>query len=185
LIPAEQLDIWEASGKVLSGTGHRPNKLGDEYQLIGPITTPLREKTAQLIELLKPKKIISGMALGFDQILALAALELNIPLLAAVPCDDQERIWPSKSQELYWKILNNPLCETLVVSPGPYHVSKMNIRNNWMCDNSDALLAAWDGSSGGTANCVKYARKIGMNIFYIPLKEKKTSEETTLFDKTD
>ena len=35
----------------------------------------------------------------------------------------------------------------------------MNLRNKYMVDNSDLLLAVWNGKKGGTANTVKYARK--------------------------
>jgi uncharacterized phage-like protein YoqJ len=31
-------------------------------------------------------------------------------------------------------------------------------RNEWMVDHCDLLIAVWDGSEGGTANCVRYAR---------------------------
>ena len=34
----------------------------------------------------------------------------------------------------------------------------MQKRNEWIVDNSLRLLALWDGSKGGTANCVTYAR---------------------------
>jgi uncharacterized phage-like protein YoqJ len=34
----------------------------------------------------------------------------------------------------------------------------MQARNEWMVDNSNAMIAVWDGSPGGTANTVKYAQ---------------------------
>lgn len=40
-------------------------------------------------------------------------------------------------------------------------------RNQWMVDRADAVLAVWDGSPGGTANCVNYARKVGKPITII------------------
>ena len=36
-----------------------------------------------------------------------------------------------------------------------------------MVDNSDVLIACWNGTSGGTANCVKYAEKTGNKIYRI------------------
>ncbi|PAD70641.1 hypothetical protein CHH83_02225 [Bacillus sp. 7586-K] len=35
----------------------------------------------------------------------------------------------------------------------------MQKRNEWMVDNSDYVIAVWDGTKGGTGNCVKYAQK--------------------------
>jgi hypothetical protein len=36
-----------------------------------------------------------------------------------------------------------------------------------MVDHAELLIAVWDGTSGGTANCVKYARKDGVEIWRI------------------
>jgi hypothetical protein len=36
-----------------------------------------------------------------------------------------------------------------------------------MVDNSDLLIAVWDGSSGGTSNCVSYATIKGKQIIRI------------------
>jgi uncharacterized phage-like protein YoqJ len=43
----------------------------------------------------------------------------------------------------------------------------MQDRNIWMVDHCDALIAVWDGTSGGTANCVRYAQKVGKPIVFI------------------
>ena len=36
-----------------------------------------------------------------------------------------------------------------------------------MVDHSDCVIAVWDGSRGGTGNCVEYARKQEKHILYI------------------
>lgn len=33
----------------------------------------------------------------------------------------------------------------------------MQIRNQWMVDRADQVIGIWDGTSGGTANCLEYA----------------------------
>ena len=40
----------------------------------------------------------------------------------------------------------------------------MQRRNEYMVDKADTLIAVWNGTSGGTANCVKYAKKKGVDI---------------------
>jgi len=45
-----------------------------------------------------------------------------------------------------------------VCEPG-YAAWKMQRRNEAMVDACTHVLALWDGSSGGTENCVKYAEK--------------------------
>jgi len=182
-ISQEQLQLWEQSEKVLAGTGHRPEKLNKEYELVGPCATNIRKELAKLFEILRPSKVISGMALGFDQLLALFSIEKGIPVLAAVPCDNQEKVWPKKSQERYTQILSSKLVSTYVVCPEAYHPGTMQVRNEWMCDHSNGLVAAWDGTSDGTANCIRYARKNSMSIFYINLDLQKTKDpQNRLFE---
>lgn len=43
----------------------------------------------------------------------------------------------------------------------------MQNRNEHMVDNSEDCIAVWDGTSGGTGNCVKYAQRVGKNVIRI------------------
>lgn len=36
-----------------------------------------------------------------------------------------------------------------------------------MVDNSDFVIAVWDGTKGGTANCVRYAKKLNKELVAI------------------
>jgi len=143
----------------LGFTGHRPNKLGgysedNARQWITGFTNFL-ERGAQYYDSVE---VISGMALGVDQWVAEAALNLNLPLHAYIPFPGQENAWPASSQQVYRKILNQATTTT-TVSQGPYNPSFMQIRNQAMVDAADRYVAIWDQTSGGTANCVAYARK--------------------------
>ena len=109
---------------------------------------------------LKPERVISGMALGFDTWLAADALQQGIPLIAAVPFEGQERCWPQRAQEQYRDLLKSA-AEVQIISQGPYSPRMYQVRNEWMVDHCDLLLAGWTGEKGGTANCVAYARKVG------------------------
>ena len=40
----------------------------------------------------------------------------------------------------------------------------MQKRNRYMVDNSDIVIAVWDGTPGGTENTVRYAEKLGRKI---------------------
>lgn len=103
---------------------------------------------------------ISGMALGWDTAWAVAAIRLGVPLIAAVPFDGQESRWPAESQRRFRSILEHAR-EVHVVSAGGYSPAAMHARNRWMVDRCDLLCALWNGSSGGTAGCVAYARSVG------------------------
>lgn len=75
--------------------------------------------------------------------------------------------WPEESQKIYWEILNNPLTKKVIVCPGGYSAEKMQTRNEWMVNVCNKIAAVWDGTPGGTANCVKYARKMKREIIEI------------------
>lgn len=96
------------------------------------------------------------MALGVDQIAASAAIELDIPFIAAVPFLGQEKMWPTQSQDFY-NLLISAAEDVVIVCDGDYSPQKMQTRNKWMVDKCDVLIAVFDGTPGGTKNCVDYA----------------------------
>ena len=141
-------------------TGHRPDKLGNYVPNSEPemrVRAALVKYLAALYEDCPELHAISGMALGVDQWAADICISLNIPFTAAVPFAGFERRWPWRAQEHYRKLLQNAT-EVVVVSSGDYKPFKLQKRNEWMVDNCDLLVAVWDGSNGGTANCVRYAQ---------------------------
>lgn len=140
---------------IVAGTGHRPDKLGG-YGL------EARQRLVRLadkyLSVVRPDKVISGMALGWDSALAAAALQLDIPLVAAVPFRGQESRWPKESQREYNWMLKDA-SEIVYVCEDGYAPWKMQVRNEWMVDNCDTVVALWNGTDGGTANCIRYAEK--------------------------
>lgn len=150
-------------------TGHRPNKLGHEYNFIGPVTEHIKAQLFKWLDDNKPDKIISGMALGVDQIWAVCGIRRNIPVIAAIPCAKQEAMWRSESVRVYNAILDNDLVTSYCVSKEPYTPACMQDRNIWMVDNCDILVAVWNGTPGGTANCIEYAKEVGKEIFIVKI----------------
>ena len=148
--------------QTLAITGHRPDKLGGYSD---EVYTRLVRMYTHVFTDLKPARVISGMALGADQAAAEAALGLGIPVTAAVPFTGQESKWPAASQARYREMLAG--CTVIVVSEGGYSTAAMQRRNEWMVDHADLLLTLWNGSSGGTRNCVDYAHRVGRNIIHL------------------
>lgn len=138
-------------------TGHRPDKLGREYDGVGPYSDRIRSWLWLQVKTLDITQGISGMALGTDMLWAEVCIELGIPFVAAVPCDNQDKMWPQKSKDRY-KALIAKAERVVNVSPGPYAAWKMQRRNIWMIDNSGILLSVYDGTQGGTRNCIEYAK---------------------------
>jgi uncharacterized phage-like protein YoqJ len=154
---------------IIAGTGHRT--LGS-YTIPNKVYNYVHKETERLLVELKPDTVISGLAIGFDTLLADVSLKLKIPLLCAVPFIGQEKIWPMYAQIKYHNILKQA-AEVKIVSEGGYSASKMQIRNCWMTNHCDKLLACFDGSNGGTANCVAYAKSIKREIIIIDPKKAK------------
>lgn len=145
---------------VVFGTGHRPDKLGG-YDVLS--ADKVEQVAIQALRLIRPDTVITGMALGWDTALAKAAIHCEIPFIAAVPFTGQESQWPPASQKIYNDILTKAQY-VHIVSEGGYTPRKMQVRNVWMVDNGDVCLAMWDGSDGGTANCVRAAAAAGKLI---------------------
>lgn len=153
--------------QVIACTGHRPNKLNNEYDGRGPLSNAIKHFMRKVIHTYSPVTIISGMALGADQLWAEVGVEMGVQVIAAVPFPGQEKVWPQKSQDRYWSILDHPAVQTHYVSQSPYRPELMHLRNQWMVDSCTLLLAVWNMSKGGTANCVRYARMRSVPIIYI------------------
>lgn len=161
---------------IVAFTGHRPDKIGGEYNMdfkeYGPRTMAIYNEIEQVVVHRIPcQYIITGMALGVDMIAATVAMRLDIPFTAAVPFKGQESKWPKKSRDTYDRILA-AAHRVVIVSEGGYSNEKMQIRNEWMVDQlnrfDDYLIAVWNGDKfGGTYNCLKYARERLENIIYL------------------
>lgn len=150
---------------IIAGTGHRPDKLR-----VGALNAYQPAVHERLVDLARaaltqeaPARVISGMALGWDTALAMAALDLAIPFDAYVPFAGQESRWPEPSRRRYHDLLGRAE-RVVIVSPGGYSPASMQRRNERMVDDCDRLLALWDGSAGGTCNCVRYAESAGRPI---------------------
>lgn len=144
-------------------TGHRPNKLnGYNPKDNSELLFKLRDVIIDHIENKEVHTFISGMALGIDMWSARIVLKLkekypNIKLVCAVPCDKHYSKWFQPNIDEWYAIIAKA-DEVVYVSKEPYTSWCMQKRNEYMVDNSNYIIAIWDGTKGGTGNCVKYAQ---------------------------
>ena len=153
-------DLWGYEGYPDSiWTLRRPKTWGSLYH-------ELYVRTHRYIVEHKASAVISGMALGFDTILAAAALAEKIPLWAYIPCPEQDSRWSTGCREIYATLLEKAaLIRTCSKS---YSAAAMQLRNERMVDDCDLVLACWNGkTSGGTWNCIRYAKKKEVKIHNI------------------
>lgn len=144
-------------------TGHRPEKLsiGDKE---------LREGLEVAIdEAINDGycTFISGMSRGTD--LWAASIVLNrkknrpdLHLICAVPHPGFEKRWGRDWQALYHDILAaaDLIC---TISPS-YSIDCYQKRNCWMVNHSARVIAAFNGSKGGTQNTIRYAKQQGVDV---------------------
>lgn len=141
---------------IIAATGHRPDKLGGytdavSHRLGSVASRWLEDQDPQDLEY-----VISGMALGWDQAVAHACVQLGIPFHAYIPFKGQEGRWPTHARHHY-EFLLSMAAEVKVISGAGYQGWKMQKRNEAMVDRCTHVLALWNGSTGGTANCIIYA----------------------------
>lgn len=135
-------------------TGHRPNRLQKQESYIEHWIKATLEEFNDIEE------VYCGMAQGADQIFAEVAIGMNIPVICCYPYrrkkfHPNEQAIIDKAKEVRF------ICEKYTNS------SVYWVRDKYMVDNCDVLLAVFDGKEvGGTWLTVDYARKIGKPVLY-------------------
>ena len=157
-------------------TGHRPEKLpwGDD-ETDGRCAA-LKKKLQDAVEAAYDegmRHFICGMARGCDLYFAEAVLDLRerlpgITLECARPCESQADRWPREERGRYQAILERCNYETLVQRH--YDRFCMMRRNRYMVDNSSVVIAAFNGSSGGTLNTILYAMRKKREVIQISIE---------------
>ena len=162
---------------IISITGHRPASLDGDYNLTSKLSKAIESKLKSILwdissdcEFNKNGEqvtLMSGMALGVDTIWAKIAIETNKKLIAVIPCANQDKLWSKSSKELYYNILSHPNTTVVYTSDKEYTNGCMQVRNEYLVNNSDLLIGIWKGSNGGTKNCIDYAQSVGKQIIII------------------
>lgn len=151
-------------------TGHRTSKLPWRGNEEDNRCLDLKEKLYDVAEALYRSGIrhyICGMAVGSDMYFCEAVLKLRlehpeISLEAAIPCEEQTKLWGAPQRREYTRLVHQ--CDYETVIQREYTNDCMIKRNCYMVDNSSVLVAVFDGTAGGTMQTIKYAIKKGLEI---------------------
>lgn len=151
---------------IVAVTGHRPDKLGG-YRIPNNTFQRVMEGLDKALLTLRPDHVITGMAQGVDQWMAELCHWNGIPFTAAIPFQGFENEWPMPSQMKFRRILANA-ARVEIVCPGEPARWKYQRRNMWMVDHCEQVIAVFDGSDGGTKNCLDYALQCRRPVWRVP-----------------
>jgi uncharacterized phage-like protein YoqJ len=171
--------------RVVSFTGHRPDKLPGGWQ--GHKERGIMARLiAKRLKAEDVKYVIVGGALGIDQIAMKAAVYAKCRILLVEPFPGFYKKWPAPSIEEYMELKYRTSPQQLKIiyanENEKYEGWKMQHRNKVMVDKATEVWAYWNGDdSGGTANCVRYAESEDKEVtnLYEELNEQLAREMAT------
>ena len=158
-----------------SFTGHRPGKLPWRYNERDPRCVDLKRRIRDAVDTAYQegyRHFLCGMAQGCDLyfcecVLALRARHPDVTVEAAIPCPTQADTWPAAQRERYRRLVTACDFETMVSDR--YTASCMQRRDRYMVDHASLLIAAFDGTAGGTRYTLEYAMSRGLAIVDLPI----------------
>lgn len=109
-----------------------------------------------------------GGAIGFDTVCARTLLcmkfsgyDLDIHL--ALPCNDQDALWPSEDREIYREVMKYATSVTHIEE----HYNKwcMSKRNQFMIDSSSFCIAYVERAKSGAGQTLRMAQKAGLTVY--------------------
>lgn len=155
---------------ILGVTGHRPNRLGG----FSPCAKKKLYRFAHrvLLKLDSDVVVVQGCALGFDQAMAVAAIEQGHKVISLIPHLGFNSRWPTESVLELDTILNRSSEVRVCIDKEMYETINnpsfsLNFRNEKIVDESDTLFALACGAPSGTQNCVDYALRQNKRVLYL------------------
>ena len=160
-----------------SFTGHRAAKLPWGYNEEDPRCLKLKQQIFDTVEAVYDSGVrhfICGMANGCDlyfgeAVLALKQQKPDITLEAAIPFSGQADHWNEPLRSRWQTVYDNS--DYITVVSESYTRDCMNKRNRYMVDHSSVVIAAYNGSKGGTQNTILYAIRSHCEVIQIYIEE--------------
>lgn len=148
---ATQLTFEKREIKNCAFTGHRVMSESFSKEKLQKIVFELAERGV--------KNFFCGMAKGFDLCAGEAVIKIkenfpNVKLIACVPYFGQEKEYTQEDKNRYVTILRN--CDAKFTFADTYYRGCTLIRDRYMADNAEVLVAYLKKKTGGTAYTVRY-----------------------------
>lgn len=143
-------------------TGHRTLREGFDEKNLKNAVLALIERGVDTF--------YNGMAKGFDLLAAETVLSFkdkypSVKLIACIPYYGQEKNYLEEDKKRYLTILNG--ADQKIILSDRYYKGCMHVRNNYMADRADVLVAYLKEEKGGTASTVKYFKRKKNAVIFI------------------
>jgi len=132
-------------------SGHRPPELGG-YEA-NPVADRVKAKLAALLaaeQQLHPDVIVlTGLALGAEQLAAEAAAAAGVPYVAVLPYPNPDTLWPAASRRHFAELLAGARSQIVLQRTPPatrqLAGGALRRRDAWLARNGDEAVVVWDG----------------------------------------
>ena len=153
----EQIRIRQFEEKPVKSCAFTGHRTLPEYFSSKKLYTEIEELIKNGIEI-----FYNGMAIGFDLLSAEQVLKLkkkykDVKLVACIPCYNQEKSFSQKDKIRYVEILKK-VDEQVLLSEN-YYRGCMQVRDQYMADKADVLVAFCEKETGGAAYTLKYFKR--------------------------
>ena len=143
-------------------TGHRPERL--------PWGADETDARCAALKTLLRRAVLRAYARGCRTFLCGMALTdagqmPGAQLVAMVPCPSQPDAWPEPDRARYRALLDR--CACVEVLEDSYTEGCMLRRNRAMVLRADLLITVFDGTPGGTAATVRFAKRHGVELLQL------------------
>ena len=145
-------------------TGHRPDKMEQGENEI----KPLLEKAIDNAIENGYVTFITGMAMGVDIWAAEIVLERkktnpNLHLICALPHPGFEKPRSLAEKIRFNKIIKN--ADLVKEINDHYFRACYQVRNEWMVEHSNLVIAVFNGQKGGTLNTIRYSERKKVRVY--------------------
>jgi len=148
--------------------GHRPPELGG-YDPSNPVASAVRRRLVEVIAGLKfvhdDLLVVTGLALGAEQLGAEAAVEAGVPYAAVLAYPDFDAVWPAESRRRYAALRTGAAISVVLSAKKPPSKQAagmaLGARNDWLVATADGAIVVWDRRD---ANIDRYVRDLERRV---------------------
>jgi hypothetical protein len=155
-----RLPVNEENNMIVTGIAHPPSRLHEKKQ---QPSLELDLLAVRALQAYPATRLVTTLAPGWEQALAKAALELEIPFAVTIPFPKPGLTWQLEARKLYQKLLAQAGEARTVIQRSSPPVLPGD--HAWRIDQADLILALWDYEFQGEAfAAIDYALKAGKKV---------------------